>query len=203
MSIENLETKFNRTSKVYDLIDYPFERWRYQKLRKRIWANLFGQILDVGVGTGCNIPFYPDDATVIGVDISAGMLAKAKKKALKLGKKTDLRKASVYELPFPDETFDVIVATFLCCVVSDPPQAARELKRVLKKDGKIIFLEYVFSKKPMRRLIQRAITPYTRTMFGVDFTQNTLKILKDMGLAITKEEDITSDILKLIIARPE
>src|SRR3989338_4149047 len=104
--MEPIEKKFNRTSMFYDIVDYPFERFRYRKLRQRIWKGLSGSVLDAGVGTGCNIPFYPDEAKVIGIDISEGMLAKARKKTAQLGKNADLRKASVYQLPFPDETFD-------------------------------------------------------------------------------------------------
>lgn len=198
----NLQKKFDRTSRIYDWVDYPFERFRYRKIRERIWAGLSGKILDAGVGTGCNIPFYPKNADVFGVDFSRGMLAKAGKKAEKLGLKADLRHASVYDLPFPDQTFNAVVATFLCCVVDDPARAARELKRVCKKDGKLIFLEYVLSKKPGRRLLQKIMTPYTRFLFGVDFTQDTVETLNNTGYKIIRSDDLVADILKLIVASP-
>ncbi|PIR18054.1 MAG: methyltransferase type 11 [Deltaproteobacteria bacterium CG11_big_fil_rev_8_21_14_0_20_49_13] len=200
--MENLEKKFDRTSRFYNLIDWPFERFRYRRIRKRIWEGLSGKILDAGVGTGCNMPFYPMDAAVVGIDLSAGMLERAKKKAsLYDGKNVEFKKASVYQLPFPDESFDFIVATFLCCVVDQPAVAAHELRRVCKRGGKILFLEYVLSKKPIRRLIQKMVTPYTRFMFGVDFTQDTLATLQEAGFRILNEEDITGDVLKLIVAQ--
>lgn len=199
--MEDLEKKFDRTSRLYDWIDWPFERFRYRKIRKRIWEELSGKILDAGVGTGCNIPFYPMNARVAGVDLSQGMLDKAKKMASSLRKTVELKKASVYQLPFPDESFDSIVATFLCCVVDQPAIAARELKRVCKRGGKAFFLEYVLSKKPIRRFIQKVVTPYTRFMFGVDFTQDTLATLKKAGFKILHEENITGDVLKLIVAQ--
>lgn len=200
--IMSLQRKFDWTSKIYDLVDYPFERFRYRPIRKKIWSRLSGKILDAGAGTGCNIPYYPKSAEVVGVDFSKGMLAKAKKKAGKLGIKAELRQASIYDLPFPDGTFDVVVATFLCCVVDDPAKAARELKRVCKKEGRLIFLEYVLSKNPLRRLIQKVITPYTRLLFGVDFTQDTLGVLRREGYTILRVEDLTADILKWIEAKP-
>lgn len=200
--MDDLSKKFNKTSKIYDLIDYPFERFRYRKIRKKIWSRLTGKILDAGVGTGCNIPYYPKEAEVIGIDVSRGMLEKAKKKAKKLSRPVELREASVHHLPFSDSSFDYVVATFLCCVVQKPLQAALELKRVCKKGGQVIFLEYVLSKKLTRRTIQRLITPWTRFMFGVDFTQNTLLTLKKAGYEVVSEENLTSDILKLIITRP-
>lgn len=199
--MEDLEKKFDRTSRFYNLVDWPFERFRYRKIRKRIWEGLSGKILDAGVGTGCNIPFYPPNAHVVGIDLSQGMLDKAKNKASALKKRAELKKASVYELPFPDESFDFIVATFLCCVVDQPAIAAQELKRVCKKEGQVFFLEYVLSKRPIRRLIQKIVTPYTRFMFGVDFTQDTLATLKETRFKILREEDITGDVLKLIVAQ--
>lgn len=199
--MEDLEKKFDRTSQFYNLVDWPFERFRYRKIRKQIWEGLSGKILDAGVGTGCNIPFYPNNAYVVGIDLSHGMLDKAKKKASTLKTTTELKKASVYELPFPDESFDFIVATFLCCVVDQPAIAARELKRVCKKGGRVFFLEYVLSKKPIRRWVQKMVTPYTRFMFGVDFTQDTLATLKETSFKILHEENITGDVLKLIVAQ--
>ena len=199
--MENLEKQFDRTSRFYDWIDWPFERFRYRKIRQRIWKGLSGKILDAGVGTGSNIPFYPENQQVFGIDLSAGMLERAKAKASSLGKNVDLQKMSVYHTPFSDGTFDAVVATFLCCVVDQPVLAARELKRICKKDGKIYFLEYVLSKKPVRRFIQKMVTPYTRFMFGVDFTQDTLATLQKEGFQIIQEKNITGDVLKLIVAQ--
>lgn len=200
--MEDLEKKFDRTSRVYDLVDYPFERFRYRKLRRRIWQGLTGRILDAGVGTGCNIPFYPDGTEVVGVELSQGMLERAREKAERLGRSAHLVKGDAAALQFPDNYFDTVVATFLCCVVREPDRVARELKRVCKPGGQIILLEYVLSKRLIRRLIQRTITPYTRFLFGVDFTQDTIGKLKAAGYDLVHVEDITADILKLIIARP-
>ncbi|MDT8303367.1 MAG: methyltransferase domain-containing protein [Sedimentisphaerales bacterium] len=202
MAMENLEKKFNRTSRIYDSVDYLFERFRYRKLRQRIWRNLTGRILDAGIGTGCNIPFYPDDAEVTGIDMSQGMLEKARKKAERLGRAAQIVKGDVAVLQCPDNYYDAVVATFLCCVVREPDRVARELKRICKPSGQIILLEYVLSKRLIRRLIQKMITPYTRFLFGVDFTQDTLGKLVAAGYDLVHVEDITADILKLIIAKP-
>lgn len=199
--MDDLEKKFDRTSRIYDLVDYPFERLRYRKLRRRIWQGLTGRILDAGVGTGCNIPFYPDEAEVIGVELSRGMLAKAREKAGRLGRAVEIIRGDAAALPFPDDYFDAVVATFLCCVVREPDRVARELKRVCKPGGKLIFLEYVLSQNPFRRLIQKTITPYTRFLFGVDFTQETMGRLAAAGYDLVHVENITADILKLISAK--
>lgn len=200
--MENLEKKFDRTSRIYDTVDYLFERFRYRKLRQQIWRDLTGRILDAGIGTGCNIPFYPDGTEVIGIDLSEGMLEKARKKAERLGRAVQIVKGDAAALQCPDNYYDAVVATFLCCVVREPDRVARELKRVCKPGGQIILLEYVLSKRLIRRLIQKMITPYTRFLFGVDFTQDTLGKLRTAGYDLVQVEDITADILKLIIAKP-
>lgn len=197
-----LEQKFNRIASFYDWIDSPFERFRYRPIRKKIWSGLTGRILDAGVGTGCNIPFYPSTAEVVGVDLSERMLRRAEEKAMRLGRPVVvLKKADICRLPFADRSFDAVVATFLCCVVEDPVCAARELRRVCKTGGPLIFLEYVLSEKATRRLIQKAIRPYTRFLFGADFTRDTEKVLRAEGFRIERVENLVADILKLIVAR--
>lgn len=197
----DLEKKYNRTAMFYDWVDYPFERFRYRKIRERLWKGVSGKVLDAGVGTGCNMPYYPPDADVVGVDLSQKMLARAQQKMKALKKVIPLYHASVYALPFPDRCFDVVVATFLCCVVSDPLQAATEMKRVCKQNGRILLLEYVLSSSRWHRFLQYLMTPYTRWMFGVDFSQDTTASLVAAGLVIEHQEFLVADVLKMITVR--
>lgn len=200
--MEDLEKKYNRTALLYDFLDWPFERFRYKKIRERIWNGLSCRILDAGVGTGQNIPFYPKNAIVIGVDSSEKMLTRARERASFHKMKIELIKSSLDKLPFPDGFFDYIVGTFICCLLKEPNKELSELGRVCRKDGSVYFLEYVLSQNPFHRFIQKIITPYTRFMYGVDFKQDTSRALKKNGFQITSEEYLVSDVLKLIIAKP-
>ncbi|TDJ17937.1 MAG: class I SAM-dependent methyltransferase [Gammaproteobacteria bacterium] len=105
--------RYDRLAPFYDLIDLPFEYHRYRTMRPQLFAGISGIILDAGVGTGRNLPFYPEGSRVIGIDSSPGMIARARKRRDELGKDVELREMNVLATAFPDQHFDAIVATFL------------------------------------------------------------------------------------------
>ena len=149
--------RYNRIAPFYDLLDLPFEYRRYRNMRPQLFAGLSGIILDAGVGTGRNMPFYPPGCRVTGIDLSTGMIACARKRRDRLAKDVELLVMNVLETTFPDRHFDAIVATFLFCVLDDDLQLAalRELKRICKADGVIRFLDYKYSSDPFRRFIMK------------------------------------------------
>ncbi|MGC1180451.1 MAG: class I SAM-dependent methyltransferase, partial [Methyloceanibacter sp.] len=114
--------RYERIAPLYDLLDLPFEYSRYRKIRPLLFQGLAGRILDAGVGTGRNIPFYPPEAEVVGVDFSPAMLARAERRRLSLGADVELRQMDVTNLEFQDQSFDAAVATFLFCVLPDDLQ---------------------------------------------------------------------------------
>ncbi len=108
-------------------------------MRPQLFAGVSGIILDAGVGTGRNLPFYPEGSRVTGVDSSPGMIARARERRDKLGKNVELLEMNVLDTAFPDRHFDAIVATFLFCVLDDDQQlpALRELECVCRPGGVI------------------------------------------------------------------
>ena len=137
--------RYQRIAPFYDILDFLFERRRYQALRPLVFQGLSGQLLDAGIGTGRNCAFYPPEATVSGIDVSPAMLAIARRRCPILSAAGRLRRMDVTELDFPAGTFDAAVATFLFCVLPDRSQvpALRELGRVVKPGGEIRLLEFV------------------------------------------------------------
>src|SRR3954462_13675540 len=121
--------RYRRIARFYDLLDRPFERQRYRPLRPLMFQGLSGYILDAGVGTGRNFPFYPPDSEVVGVDLSPAMLTRARRRQYETGTSVELRQMDVTRLDFPDRYFDAAVATFLFCTLPDELQVAglREL----------------------------------------------------------------------------
>src|SRR5215203_4836790 len=93
--------RYQRIAPFYDLLDLPFEYARYRHIRPLLFAGLRGRILDAGVGTGRNIPFYPEGAEVVGVDQSPAMLARAERRRAALGGKVELRRMDVTKLDIP------------------------------------------------------------------------------------------------------
>jgi ubiquinone/menaquinone biosynthesis C-methylase UbiE len=147
--------RYQRIAPVYDLLDLPFEHGRYRRIRPQLFAGLTGRILDAGVGTWRNFEFYPRGVTVVGIDFSPAMLARAQRRMCLSAAAIELREMDVTRLDFPSGLFDGAVSTFLFCVLPDDQQvvALRELRRVVKAGGTIRLLEYVRPHGLVRRMI--------------------------------------------------
>ena len=199
-----LKVKYNLVSKLYDLLDCPFEIFRYKKIRQTVWKSCTGRILDAGIGTGRNIPFYPKNSKVYGIDISEGMIAKASKRAEKLNRKVKISKYDMIHTNFPDNFFDTVVATFLFCVMPDKlkQKALKEIKRICKTNGKIILLEYEYSKKTVRKLFMKFLTPYVDFMYGARFDRRTIEAIRNEKLKIVYDKYVYQDIIRMIVLKP-
>ncbi len=197
--------KYQRIARLYDILDLPFERRRYQPVRRHLFEGAGGLVLDAGVGTGRNIPFYPDHADVIGFDLSAAMLARAAWRRDKLGARVDLVEMDVTRTAFADCRFDAIVASFLFCVLDDDLQlpALRELARICKSDGTIRILEYVYSSDPRKRRIMKLWAPWVRLLYGAAFDRDTERYVVEAGLEVVEQRFLFHDIIKLLVLRPQ
>jgi ubiquinone/menaquinone biosynthesis C-methylase UbiE len=196
---------YHRVARLYDLLDLPFEYGRYRPIRRILFEGVHGRILDAGVGTGRNMPFYPPHAEVIGIDVSPAMLARARKRMVRLGVTAELRLMDVTETDFPTGHFDYVIATFLFCVLDDQDQlpALRELQRVCKPDGEIRLVEHVYSRDPFRRFVMRLWSPWVRLMYGATFDRNTQQYIEAAGLKLVEERFLFQDIIKLLVLRPQ
>ena len=162
MTAADARATYRRIARFYDFLDGSFERKRYAPIRGTLFAGLTGRILDAGVGTGRNIPYYPAGAAVVvGIDLSQAMLAQARARRDALGSDAPLAAMDVLRTAFADSSFDGIVASFVFCVLRpDQQQAAlAELGRIVRPGGEIRLLDYTWSKRPGRRLIMRLWAP--------------------------------------------
>ena len=202
MALTNFQ-RYRRIARFYDLLDLPFERKRYRPLRPLIFQGLSGRILDAGVGTGRNFPFYPPDATVVGIDISPAMLAEAERRLKEATAPVELLGMDVTRLDFPDASFDAAVATFLFCVLEDKLQVPglRELGRVVKPGGSIRLLEYVRPSGLWRRFLARLWEPWIAWAYGASFDRNTEAYIRPAGLELVEARFVVDDLIKLIEAR--
>ncbi len=200
-----VRANYERIGPFYDLLDLPFEYGRYRALRLRLFDGLSGEVLDAGVGTGRNMPFYPEGCRVTGIDVSSAMLAKAARRRARLGKDVALAEMDVRRTTFGDARFDAVVASFLFCVLAEEDQIAalRELARVCKPGGEIRLLEYCQSRNRLGRLVQRLWTPWVRWAYGAAFDRQTERYVPEAGLEIVDARLVFRDIIKLIVARPK
>ncbi len=194
--------RYQRIAPFYDLLDWPFEHGRYRTIRPLLFAGLSGRLLDVGVGTGRNMPFYPPAAKMVGIDISPKMLARAERRRATLGARVELRRMDVTRLDLPDGSFDAAIATFVFCVLpdADQPAALRELARVVKPGGVIRLLEYVRPRGP-RRGVARLWEPWMAWAYGAGFDRRTEEHIRTAGLEASSVRFVVDDLIKLIEIR--
>ncbi|HDY67790.1 MAG TPA: class I SAM-dependent methyltransferase [Candidatus Scalindua sp.] len=204
MTHNKIKNKYNLTSKLYNILDYPFETLRYKKISGKIWKLGNGRILDAGMGTGRNIPFYPKNSDIYGIDISNGMLDKSRKRAEKLKRNVHVQKMDIASTNFPDNYFDTIVATFLFCVMPDKlqPKALKEIKRICKSNGRIIMLGYEYSEKPFRRLFMKLLSPYVEFVYGARFDRKRIEYVKKENFKILENLYVHQDIMRMIVIQP-
>jgi phosphatidylethanolamine/phosphatidyl-N-methylethanolamine N-methyltransferase len=200
---ERVRSRYDRISPYYDFMESILERIAFARWRKRVFDSLHGEkILEVGVGTGKNFDFYPGGKKITAIDFSPKMLSKARNKAKAKGLSVDLVEMDVQDLRFADQTFDTIIATFVFCSVPDPIKGLREIKRVCKKDGKIILLEHVRPGGAFGGKIFDFFNPLTVKLMGVNINRDTVANMQGAGLKIIKEKNLFLDIVKLICSSP-
>ncbi len=128
------------------------------------------RVLEVGVGTGLNLPLYPRDCSVTGIDISVEMLRKARQRAKELGRtKVTLSVMDASNLEFPDDTFDRVLATYVISAVPDPVKTLLEMRRVCKSGGHVVILNHFRSENPVLGALEWMVAPVcTRIGFKTD-----------------------------------
>ncbi|MEW8959282.1 2-methoxy-6-polyprenyl-1,4-benzoquinol methylase, mitochondrial [Moorella humiferrea] len=195
---EIIKERYNRTALFYDWMD----RMIPKEWRRRVWQEAWGRVLEVGVGTGANFPFYPPGCRVTAIDFSPGMLARARQKLHLAGVPVDLKEMDVQHLEFGDASFDTVVATCVFCTVPDPVQGLKEVRRVCRPDGRIILLEHVRSEQWFLGPLMDALNPLFLYLIGSNINRRTVANVSRAGIEIDREDDLAGKIVKLIVGHP-
>src|SRR5919108_475483 len=145
---ERVRAFFDRSAASYDGWMRPFDRLLLGRGRARVCRRARGRTLELAVGTGLNLSFYPPDVALTGVDVSPAMLAGARGPAGAPRPAADLREGDAQALAFPDRSFDTVVATLALCTIPDERRALAEARRVLRPGGRLLLLEHLRSPVP-------------------------------------------------------
>jgi ubiquinone/menaquinone biosynthesis C-methylase UbiE len=169
----------------------------------RRWAceQASGNVLEVAVGTGLNLPHYPEGTTVTGIDLSEGMLAGARRRAADLDHPVTLRQADAHALPFTDASFDTVVCTLGLCAIPNPDNAIDEMVRVLRPGGALILVDHVESTNPLARTVQRVLDVVTVPMAGEHFRRRPARTIAALGLDIVHQDRFKLGIVERLVAR--
>lgn len=150
---------YDRQAPHYDAVIAVAERLLFHGGREWACGKVSGRVLEIGIGTGRNLPLYPPQVQLTGIELSPAMLDLARARAAELCRPADLRLGDAQELPFAERSFDSVIATLTLCSIPDPQTAVAEMARVLRPGGRLVLLDHVASPLPGVRNIQRLLEP--------------------------------------------
>ncbi len=192
---------WDKKSSSYDREMGFFDRHLFGDSRQWVCSQATGTVLEVAVGTGLNLSFYPTDVQLTGIDWSKPMLDLARQRAADLGRTATLQQADAHQLPFDDASFDTVVCTFGLCAIPDHIQALAEMTRVLRPGGKLILADHVRSTAAPVRAIQRMLELFTIRLGGEHFLRRPVSHLRAAGtLDVDHAERFKLGLVERVVA---
>lgn len=196
------QARYQRIAPFYDHVVSMLGQ-RVQAWRRMQWQLVKGaRVLEIGIGTGKNVEFWPAGKKITAIDLTPGMLEIARRRVEQFERDDDLRLGDVQSLEFASKTFDTVVATFVFCSVPDPVQGFREVGRVLRPGGQVLLLEHVRIDRPVIGALMDLLAPLFVRFDGANINRRTVENVIKAGLHIEKVEDLDRmGMFKFIVAR--
>ena len=199
MSTDNkIAKRYNRIAGIYDIMEAPMEKL-FSKWRREMLKDASGKTLEVGIGTGKNIPWYPRNIELTGIDFSPKMVEIARRKA----KNTDnvkIVEMNAENMDFSDDSFDTVVTSCVFCSVPNPVKGLQEIRRVCKNGGRVLMLEHVRSEKKGVGQLMDAFNFIPVHIYGANINRRTYENLLKAGFISQhiSVKNLWLDIVKLI-----
>jgi ubiquinone/menaquinone biosynthesis C-methylase UbiE/predicted ester cyclase len=198
---DRIRTIFDSQAPKYDKSMSRFERWLFAGNREWVGERATGDVLDVAAGTARNVPYFPAETKLTGIELSPEMAALGRARVDDLGLEFEMVVGDATSLPFPDESFDTVVCTYGLCTIPDDAAAVREAKRVLRPGGRILLAEHVRSPNPVIRTIQRIAEPFAHRFGGDHLLREPLDHLEAEGFEVEELMRQKAGWVELVSAR--
>jgi ubiquinone/menaquinone biosynthesis C-methylase UbiE len=193
---------YDRMARQYDRdMERGLTRRLVQRARPRVGQAVRGRLLEVGIGTGLSLGYYPPEVQVTGIDLSPQMLKRASQRARQLGRDVDLRLMDAQALDFADHGFDSVAFNLCLCSIPQPARALSEAVRVAVPGAPMVFLEHVRSNQPILGLVQDLINPLTVWLQADYFNRRTEELIRAQGITVTSSDRWALGVMTLITGR--
>jgi ubiquinone/menaquinone biosynthesis C-methylase UbiE len=192
---------WDKSAPSYDKQIAFFEKVQFGGGREWLGERARGRVLEVAIGTGLNLPHYPADTTVTGVELSPAMLAIARHRADGLRRDVDLHEGDAERLPFHGASFDTVVCALSLCTIPDPVTAISEMRRVLVPGGRLLLLDHIASTWPPVYAAQWLLERLTIRLAGEHFTRRQLPLVSAAGFEIVEAERLKAGTVERVFAR--
>ncbi len=192
---------WDRHSRTYDRQMGFMDRRLFGDTRGWVCGQATGEVLEVAIGTGLNLPHYPAGVALTGIELSPPMLEIARRRADELGREIDLRLGDAEALEFLDATFDTVICTFSLCAIPDHERALAEMIRVLRPGGRLLLADHVASSNPVLRTGQRLLELATVPLGGEHFLRRPIERVRAAGFDIKRHDRFALGIVERLTAR--
>ncbi|MBA3414663.1 MAG: class I SAM-dependent methyltransferase [Chloroflexia bacterium] len=199
--IERVRRYYDRIAARYDEDIGRFEKRFFGDDRRWVCSRAAGDVLEIAIGTGRNLAFYPPAVRLTGIDLTPAMLDVARRHAAALGREIDLRVGNAQALDLPDAGFDTVVATLALCSIPDIRGAVAEVRRVLRPGGRFLLVEHVRSPVLPVRAVQRVLNPIFVRCYGDHLLREPLDHLAAAGFVVEQVERSKWGIIERAVAR--
>ena len=202
LTLNEISEKYDQFARWYDLIEGIPDLLGVRRLRERLLRRASGKVLEVAVGTGKNLVYYPQGCRIAAVDVSSAMLDVGRTRAAKLSVNVSFSLADAAALPFPDKTFDTVVSSLTTCTFPNPVAALQEMTRVCRTDGKILLLEHGRSDREwIGRLQDRRAERHAKQL-GCHWNREPQELARQAGFKILEAHRCFFGIFHVIEAMP-
>jgi ubiquinone/menaquinone biosynthesis C-methylase UbiE len=185
----------------YDRSMKFFDRVLFKDARSWVCSKAEGEVLEIAVGTGMNLPHYRPDTHLTAIELSPSMLELAEQRARELGRDVNLEVGDATAMRFPDASFDTVVCTFALCTIPDDAAAVGEVRRVLRPGGRFLLAEHVRSPSRAVRRGQQLLDPLAVRFQGDHLVREPLHRLRAQGFEVEQLERYGLGIVERVVAQ--